>query len=122
MKKFIFGLGALMMLFVMSACSGGVGKIESLTKDIEKNSEDWDTEKWVEVLKEAYQTAIDYMETDLKEKDFDKLTEAMDDFFDACKSSDSDKKYRNAAKKKEVSKLSEKYHSKKNKLYNKFNE
>ena len=110
MKKIIFGLGALMMLFVMSACSGGgASKIESLAKDVEKNSEDWDTEKWVEVLKDAYQTGIDFYESEPKEKDFDKFEDAFEELDDAIRSSDSQNKFEKAIGKKEVKKLKDKF-------------
>jgi len=123
MKKIIFSLGTLLMLLAMVACSGGVGKIESLTKDVEKNSEEWDTEKWENVLKEAYDTAIEFLDkSDIKEKDFEKMTDAMEDFFEACRDSDSSKKYFKARGKKSIENLSEKYNKKVRKLNDKFND
>ena len=108
MKKFIIGLCALMMLFMMASCGGAVGKIESLTKDVEKNSEDWDTEKWVSVLTDFYETSIEFLESEPSEKDFDKFDDAYSDFKDAVRDSDSNKKTK-AINKKEIQKLDGKF-------------
>ena len=121
MKKVLFGLGTLLMLFVMAACSSGVGKIESLTKDVEKKSADWDKAKWTEVITEVYETAIELLNKDgIKEKDFDKITEAVEDFESAASDSDTRKKYSSARSK--SSKLINKYIEKKNKVNKKLNE
>lgn len=109
MKKFVFSLSALMMLFMMASCGSGASKIESLAKDVEKNSDDWDTEKWVEVLKEAYQTGIEFYESEPKEKDFDKFEDAFEELDDAISSSDSHNKFEKAIGKKEVKKLKDKF-------------
>ena len=123
MKKVLFGLGTLLMLFVMAACSSGVGKIECLTKDVEKKSEDWDKAKWTEVVTEVYETATELLDKDgIKEKDFDKITEAVEDFESAAKDSDTSEKYYDVIRKDKISKLKKKYTDKMNKVKKKLDD
>ena len=81
MKKLLLGLSALLLCFMMASCGGSpTDKLKSLTKDVEKNGDDWtDAEKWDEFMTEAFNCIIDFAESDPSEEELEKFMEAIDD-------------------------------------------
>ena len=110
MKKVIYSLGTLLLCLVLASCSSGPDYIKSLAEDIEKNGEDWDTEEWTEVLKNAQEKSLEFWESMPSEKEIDEFDDAIDELTDAINGLDrkAQEKVMKARNKKEVKKLVEK--------------
>lgn len=136
MKKILFGFCALIVGIMIASCNkssesadddtlsvSGVSYFESLAKDIEKNGDEWDTEKWISVMKEASEKELAFWESDPSEKEVDEFDEACEEAADAIRNLDSKalKKVKKAASKKEVEKIIEKSKKAEKKVRKKIN-
>lgn len=124
MKKIIFSLGTLLLCLVLAGCSGsGASYFKSLAKDIEKNGDEWDIEKWTSVMKEAAEKELAFWESDPSEKEVDEFDEAQEECGDAIRDlkSKAQSKARKASNKKEVEKILEKSNKAEKKVRKKIN-
>ena len=98
MKKLVFGLCALFMCFMFASCGGSpTDKIKSLTKEIEKNGNDWtDPDQWDEVIKEGFNCIIEFVESDPSDKEFEEFLEVATDFESSMKEGIDDDKAKKA--------------------------
>lgn len=89
MKKVLFSLAALAMVFFMSSCGDPTKKIEKLTEQIEENGDDWkDVDKWESVLRDFADAFSEFVESDPTEEELDDFEEALKDFYRAVRNLD----------------------------------
>lgn len=88
MKRMMFGLSALLMLLLMTACSNDIDKIKKLTKEVEEKSADWGKEEWKRATADFYETAIHLLKNDLSEEEFKEADEVIDDYYAAVEESE----------------------------------
>ena len=115
MKKLYFLvilMPVLMLVAMMTSCSNDIDKVKSLTKELENDSEDWDKEKWKQVMTDFYTASIHFFEGEPSKEEFEKFEEAFDDFGRAVEDAgtyrDVYKKFKN--KDKELKELNEKFY------------
>lgn len=84
MKKMVFGLSALLFVFLFASCGNPTERIIKLTEDIENNGDDWeDQDKWEGVLKDYINACCDFADTDPTEEEVDDYDDACKDFWSA---------------------------------------
>ena len=97
MKKLLFGLSAILLCFMMASCNNDpISKLKSISKDIEKNGNDWtDAEKWDEVMTEAFNTIIEFADSDPSKEELEEFSETIEELETAIDEID-DKKAKKA--------------------------
>lgn len=89
MKKVLLGLGALLMMCMITSCTSDFDKVKGLTKELKETSDDWDKEKWIQVMNDFYEAGIHFYQSEPSAEEFDKYEELSDDFYGAVEESGS---------------------------------
>ena len=99
MKKILLALMCIFTVGVLSSCGGDpVKRLNKLQEKIEKNSDDYKIDDWVDVMKEVMAIQYDFYKSNPSQEEMDDYQEAIDDFGKACRKSETSDKMWKAAK------------------------